>query len=311
MSETVLILGAKGRFGRAACHAFHGAGWEVKAFARNWPQGAANPNYIRIEGDAFDVKAAAQAAQGCDVIVNALNPPYQNWERDMPRITHTVISAAKHSGAAIMVPGNVYNFGKNMPPVLNEDTPHKAETRKGQLRIDMEKSYARAASEGVQTFILRGGDFIERERTGNWFDSYITPKVGQGKITYPGPLDRIHAWAYLPDMARAMALLSQKRSQLELYSTYCFEGYNLSGADLINAIEICRGRTLKTSSMPWPVMRVLGLFAPSIREVLEMQYLWNVPHAIDGTKLSETLKGFRPTPLQTALIDALAENEKV
>jgi len=306
LSETVLILGAKGRFGRAASHAFHDAGWEVKAFVRNWPHGATNPYSVKIEGDAFDVKAVAKAAQGCDVIVNALNPPYEKWEKDLPRLTHAVISAAEDSGAVIMVPGNVYNFGKNMPPVLDENTPHNAETRKGLLRIQMEKSYAHAANDGVQTIILRGGDFIEREKTGNWFDTYITPKVGVGKITYPGPLECMHAWAYLPDMARALEMLAQKRSKLEPYSTFCFEGYNLTGADLIKAIEACRGRTLKVSSMPWFIMRMLGLFSPSIKEVLEMQYLWKVPHAIDGTKLSETLKGFQFTPIETALTDALA-----
>jgi len=116
----------------------------------------------------------------------------------------------------------------------------------------------------------------------------------------------LNGGAYLPDMARAMTLLAQKRTKLEPYSTFCFEGYNLTGADLIKAMEVCRGRTLKISSMPWLIMRMMGLFSPSIKEVLEMQYLWKVSHAIDGTKLSETLKGFQSTPIETALIDALA-----
>ncbi|MFP6688897.1 MAG: hypothetical protein VCD31_06170 [Alphaproteobacteria bacterium] len=29
---------------------------------------------------------------------------------------------------------------------------------------------------------------------------------------YPGPLDRLYVWAYLPDMARAMAVLAEKRA---------------------------------------------------------------------------------------------------
>lgn len=306
MSDTVLILGAKGRFGRAAAQAFHAAGWKVKAFARNWPSGATHTEYAKIEGDAFDVKAVLNAAQNCDVIVNALNPPYQNWAKDLPRITHAVISAAKDSGATIMIPGNVYNFGKSMPAILNEDTPHNAQTRKGVLRIEMENAYAHAAKNGVQTIILRGGDFIEREKTGNWFDTYIIPKVNAGKLTYPGPLGRMHAWAYLPDMARAMEMLAQKRSELDPFSTFCIEGYNLTGADLIKAIENCLDRTLKVSSMPWFLMRGASLFSPMMREVLEMQYLWNVPHGIDGSKLSNTLKTFQPTPIETALTHVLA-----
>jgi hypothetical protein len=37
-----------------------------------------------------------------------------------------------------------------------------------------------------------------------------------------------------------------------------------------------------------------------------MSYLWRVPHAIDGGKLARTLPDFRPTPLATALAEALA-----
>ncbi|MEL7128284.1 MAG: NAD(P)H-binding protein, partial [Pseudomonadota bacterium] len=177
MSKTVIVLGAKGRFGRAASKAFSEAGWEVLAFARSWKKAGYAPYGKPVEGDAFDVRTLIAHTAGCDVIVNALNPPYQNWARDLPKLTAAVIEAAKINGGTVMVPGNVYNYGAEMPAVLSEATPHRPTSRKGRLRQDMEEAYAVAADDGVQTIILRAGDFLERETTGNWFDTYMIPKI--------------------------------------------------------------------------------------------------------------------------------------
>ena len=306
MSQHVIILGLKGRFGRAAANAFLNAGWRVRGLARNWGGMTFSNDIERVDGDAFDAEALTTAVAGCDVIVNALNPPYEKWQRDLPRLTENVIHAARAAQATVMIPGNVYNFGSNMPPVLTETTAHGPTTRKGKLRDQMEAAYAAAGDDGVRTIILRAGDFIEREKTGNWFDSYIANKVGQGKVTYPGPLDRVHAWAYLPDMARAMVHLADQRAAFGGFETFGFEGFNVTGAELITAMETACGQPLKVHKMPWPVMRLLAAFMPSIREVMEMKYLWDVPHAVDGAKLARTLPGFEATSLDVALADVLA-----
>lgn len=305
MSQSVIILGANGRFGRAASQAFHKSGWAVRTFTRKPPRCKDFGSYESKIGNAFDSDSVINAASGCDVIVNALNPPYQNWKRDLPRLTEAVIAAAKASAASVMIPGNVYNYGAQMPPILTEDTPHRPTTRKGLLREAMEESYAVAADEDVQTIILRAGDFIEQAKTGNWFDTYVAAKATQGKLTYPGPLDRTHAWAYLPDMARAMVALAEKRTALGPFSTFGFEGFNLTGAELVAAIEHALGRSMHVKSMPWPVLHALSPFIPTIREVLEMRYLWQVPHEMSGQALRRVCPEFQSTPLDVALKDAL------
>jgi len=205
-----------------------------------------------------------------------------------------------------MIPGNVYNYGATMPAVLTEDTPHRPTTRKGRLRQVLEDAYAAAGSDGVQTIVLRAGDFIEKERTGNWFDAFVAAKVAQGKVTYPGPLDRLHAWAYLPDMARALVGLAERRADLPSFSTFGFEGFNVTGAQLVALMERVANRPLKVTSMPWSIMAVIGLVSPMIREVTEMRYLWQTHHSIDGSKLAGILPSFHSTPLETALADVLA-----
>ena len=237
MDQEVLVVGANGRVGRASVQAFLDAGWKVRAFVRGGSADRVRSGVTVFEGDAFDAQAVAASAEGVDVIVNALNPPYERWATDVPRITESILTAAKASRATVILPGNIYNYGEGMPLSLREDTPHAPTTRKGTLREEMEDTYRKAATEGVRTIVVRAGDYIEQQETGNWFDSYISNKVHKGVVTYPGALDRVHSWAFLPDVARAMVELAEVRATLDDFDTFGFPGFSVTGAELIRAIE--------------------------------------------------------------------------
>ena len=299
MTQKVLILGANGRFGRAAAIAFANAGWSVTKLIRPGKTGDGNI----IEADASDPVALSKAAQGFDVLVNALTPPYHKWKEMLPALTSSVIAAARASGATVFIPGNVYNFGTNPPALMTSSTSQSATTGKGVLRMDMERSFREAPE--IRTIVLRAGDFIEAKKTGNWFDSQITNKVATGFFTYPGPTDQKHAWAYLPDMARAAVELCEIRETLPRFAHIPFAGFTLTGEELIAAVEITVGEKLKVKKVPWRLMTLLGLFSPIIREVVAMRYLWNQPHQLDGSTMDALLPDFKPTPLPTALREAL------
>lgn len=299
MTKKVLILGANGRFGRAAMNAFTDAGWNATALVR--PGSANGPD--AIEADASDPIALTKAAQGFDVLVNALNPPYHKWSELLPELTASVIQAARSSGATVLIPGNVYNFGTNPPALMKATSPQSAIEGKGALRVQMERSFRDAA--GVRTIILRGGDYIEAAKTGNWFDSQITNKIGKGVITYPGQTDKVHAWAYLPDMARAAVELCEIRDTLPVYADIPFEGFSLTGEQLIDAVETATEQKLKVKSVPWAIISAIGVFSPIMHEVVAMRYLWNKPHRLDGATLNALLPDFKATPLNVAMQEVL------
>ena len=297
--KKVVVLGATGRFGRAAVTAFSDAGWEVTGTARHWPM----PDAQHVIVDPADAEALSAVARGQDVIVNALNPPYPDWAKEVPRFTKAVIAATRSSGATVMIPGNVYNYGAAMPERLHEDTAWNAHTRKGAIRVRMEHAYRDA---GVRTIVLRGGDFLEAAQSGNWFDAQIAAKAWAGRVMYPGPRDVVHEWAWLPDMARAMVGLAEQRADFAPFEEFGFAGFALTGNDLVDLIERAVGRSCRVNGMPWPVVRMMALVSPLMREVSEMRYLWRVPHAIDGSKLAQALPDFIPTPAPEAIATALA-----
>jgi nucleoside-diphosphate-sugar epimerase len=283
MAGTVLILGATGRFGRNMAEAFGAAGWTVRRFARGKD----------------DLTAAAR---GADVIVNGWNPPYPRWQAELPGLTRQVIAAAEASGASVIVPGNVYVFGAEAPERFAEDTPHAARNRLGRLRVEMEEAY-RAST--AQVIVLRAGDFLDTGATGNWFDRVLAKDVGKGRFVYPGRTDVPHAWAFLPDMARAAVALAEKRGDLGPFEEVPFPGYTLTGAELHGAVERVMDRSLALKPMNWLPLRIARPFWPMAGGLLEMRYLWDKPHHLDGTKFARLLPGFEPTPVETALRAAL------
>ncbi len=281
MSGNVLILGGSGRFGRNASNAFEQAAWQVHHFDRK----------------SDDLMTAAQ---GMDVIVNAWNPPYTQWAREVPRYTAEVIAAAKSSGATVILPGNVYVFGEGSPPVLDTDTPHAAKNPLGQIRIAMEAAYRDA---GVKTILLRAGDFIDTEASGNWFDTMIAAK---GRITAPGDPRAKHAWAYLPDLTRAAVDLAERRDVLATFEEVPFPGYTLSLTELADHIAKASGRAQKVTRLNWLPIRLAAPFWPMGRKLLEMRYLWSMPHELSATRFNELLPEFRATDPLTAIGAAIA-----
>ena len=314
MKPTVLILGARGRFGLAAAGAFSDAGWKVVGQIR--PGALAQlPGVQWLPIDLADGAALAQAARGASVVVHALNPPYPQWAKQVPVLMEAAIDVAKALDATLMFPGNVYNYGASMPARLNEETPQRPSTRKGALRVAAEQ---RLIDSGVRSVVIRAGDYFG-SGSGSWFDIALAKDITRGKMTYPGPMDIATSWAYLPDLARSFVAVADKLAQdpsaLPRNASFCFAGHPLTGNDwaqLMQAVAqekgwLAAGRSLKIGSMPWWLIKSLSFAVPMFRELSELQYLWHTPYAFSGDKLAAFTGTLPVTPLPQALRAALAD----
>jgi nucleoside-diphosphate-sugar epimerase len=309
MPSTVLILGAAGRIGQVMALAFAHAGWQVRAQARKTLP-AALQGHARVQPvscDATDVAALSAAAQGASVVVNALNPGYTEWERLALPLGDAALAVARASGALLMLPGNVYNFGRELPALLTPATPEVGNTPKARIRIEMERRLSAAAGEGVDSVVIRAGDFFGGPGRGTWFDMALATKLGKGRLVYPGPDDLAHAWAYLPDLAQVFVRVAEQRAQLLGHHRLHFAGHTLTGEAMREALEQVVGHSLRPAGMPWALIRLLAPFMPMWRELLVMRYLWQRPHALDDAGLRALIGSVPQTPLPQALRSALVE----
>jgi nucleoside-diphosphate-sugar epimerase len=313
---TVLILGANGRLGTAAASAFAAAGWRVLAQVRRDANAEVSAVATTVAIALDDTAALAVAASDARVVVHAVNPVYTRWDAEAMPALEAGLAVAERLGAHFMLPGNVYNFGASMPALLDEDTPPRPSTRKGEIRVEMERTIAaRAATGRFTASVVRAGDFFG-SGTGSWLDLAIVKSLRAGKLVYPGPLDLPHAWAYLPDLARAFVRVAQQAGH-PAFACWHFEGHTLTGRQLLDGIEaaaiglgIAPTGGLRRAGMPWGLIRAAGLVVPIWRELARMAYLWRVPHALDGRRLAALPGGpLVATPLADALRDALVALE--
>lgn len=301
----VLVLGANGRLGRAAVQAFADAGWQVIAHLRRAARAPLPPGVQTVQADALDVATLSRAAQGVQVIVHALNPPYTDWARRLPPLTDAVLRVAEASGALLMLPGNVYNFGRALPPLLREDTPFVADHAKAAQRIALE---AALAASPVRSVVIRAGDFLGDE--GSWLDLVIARDLARGRLTHLGPDDLLHAWAWLPDLARCFVRVAEaaldRPGALPRHAVLHHAGLALTGAQLHAAIEAACGRPLARRDFPWTLLALAAPLWPMARALRAMRYLWQRPHRLDDTRLRALIGEPPATPLATVLREALA-----
>jgi hypothetical protein len=266
-------------------------------------------------GDPQALLAAVRERGGAQVLVHAMNPLYTDWDREAMPLAQAAMDLAQALGATLLFPGNVYNFGSNMPARLQETTPQQPDTRKGQIRRDIEAAMQARAANGLRSIVLRAGDFFGGPGAGSWMDQAIIKDLAKGKIVYPGPLHLQHAWAYLPDMAQAMVALAERHEQFAAFESFHFAGHTLTGVQLVQALEVAARRNgvvaddagIRLGGIPWPMIRILGWFKPMLAELFKMRYLWHVSHQLQGDKLARAAGPLRSTSLDQALDATLRE----
>jgi nucleoside-diphosphate-sugar epimerase len=309
-TRLALILGATGGVGGAVAEALVAHGWKVRGLvrARRSPLNGPGPLGAALEwvkGDAMNAADVRGAAAGAQIIFHGLNPPrYQNWRGlAIPMLANT-IAAARLTGARIIFPGNVYNFGPDAWPIVDESSPQNPTTRKGAVRVEMEAMLRSAAQGGVRSLVVRAGDFFGPQTRDSWFSSVILKGGAQAKaIVYPGEPKAGHAWAYLPDLAETFARLADGEQGLKPFEVFHFGGHWIEpGIAFAEALRRAIGRPdAPIRRFPWFALYLGAPFSGLFRELLEMRYLWRQPLRLDNARLTQRLGAEPHTPLDDAL----------
>ena len=303
---TALVIGVTGGIGGEVARALQARGWRVRALHRDPDRARGHDASLEwVKGDALDAASVIRAAEGARVVVHGANPPgYRNWKGLALPMLDSTIAAAAASGARVLFPGTVYNFGPDAGDAVDETAPQNPTTRKGAIRVAMERRLEQAARDGVRTLVVRAGDFFGPRAGNNW--------LAQGMLLMPGPVKRVfdpgrarvgHAWAYLPDLAEVMVRLLEREDELADFDVFHFGGSWFSdNRDFADAIRRVAGRPkAPIHRFPWLMVHALAPFNETCREMREMTYLWRRPLRLRDGKLRRFLSVVPETPLDIAL----------
>lgn len=307
--RTALVLGATGGVGGEVALALLRRGWRVRALVRQ-------PERVRdklgalahvewVAGDAMRSSDVIAAAEGADIIVHGVNPPgYRNWRGLALPMLESSIAAAKASGALLVFPGTLYNFGPDAFPVVSEASPQKPVTRKGRIRVEMEQRLKAASTAGVRVLIVRAGDYFGPRAGNNWFaQGMVKPGKTVRSVVYPGRRQVGHAWAYLPDLAQAIAQLIEREAELAAFEVFHFGGHWCEpGIEMARAVQRVMGKpSPPIRRFPWLLAYVASPFVTVLREMLELRYLWQQPVRLNNAKLVAFLGEEPHTPIDAAV----------
>jgi nucleoside-diphosphate-sugar epimerase len=305
MNDVHVVFGT-GAVGLALVEELSVQGRRVRAVNRSGR--AEVPSGVEVvAGDVADARVATQAAEGAAVVYQCLSPPYHQWVDQFPGLQRSVVHAAQAAGARYVSFENTYMYGDTHGAVISESTPLGAHTRKGRVRLAMAEELRRLHDAGdLVVATARASDYFgPRGRLQSPLGDLVIGAALAGKAArVVGDPDQPHSYTYVPDIARTLAALGTRDEAVG-------EVFHVPNAparptrQIIEMIAEQLGSPVKVSATPRVVLRLLGLFNPTIRELDEMRYEFTQPFVVDGTK-AETLLDLDPTPLDEALAQTIA-----
>jgi nucleoside-diphosphate-sugar epimerase len=253
------------------------------------------------EADATDPDAAAAAASGASVVYQCLNAPYTDWPTRFPPLQRGVLAAAERHGALLVTLENIYGYGPTNGTAMTEDLPLAATTVKGRTRAAMTRELLEAADAGrVRIAIGRASDFFGAGATESSLGERVFGNAVAGKrADFVGNPDLPHTYSYIPDIAAGLAMLGTDERAIGGV-------WHLPGPETVTTRELLElvagdvGHPVGVRSLPKLAVRALGLFNPTIRELVELTYEFEQPFVLDTTKYQSTF-GTQATPLATAI----------
>ncbi len=300
------VIFGSGPVGLALVDELVGRGHQVRVVNRSGS--APLPDRVEhIAGDAADPEFALGAASGAAVVYQVLNPPYHRWPEEFPPLQRSLVSAAQAADARFVSLENLYMYGDTAGTPIDENTPIKPHTRKGEVRLEMAKTLSALGDSGdLELATARASNYFGPRAT--WqspLGERVIGRVLDGKSAQVvGDPETKHSYTYLKDLSRVLATLgTDDRAVGEVW--HVPNAPARTTTDLVAMIGEELGREIKVSVAPELVLRMMGLFNPTVRELNEMLYEFKSDFVADGEKFTKAF-GMEATPLDQAIFETVS-----
>ena len=244
-----------------------------------------------VLGDALDASFCERAVRGAATVYHCMNPPYAAvvWARLLPAYTENLIAAAGKAGARLIVLNNLYMLGKTNGIPMNEETPMRPCSKKGEVRAQVSAQLFAAHARGeVRAAEGRAADFYGPGGRLTYLGDYFWKPALAGRIV-PLPIDpdALHTYHYIPDVAAGLAVLGNAQDQDlgRAWMMPCQPPETLRR--LVDRLGAMAGRPLRLARIPKPFVKAAAVFMPFMREIDEMSYQWQSPFIVDDRRFRE------------------------
>ena len=243
-----------------------------------------------------DPASVREACRGVGTLIYLIGVPYNHFELHPVLMQKTLEGAIPEGVERFVLIGTVYPYGRPQTAKVAEEHPREPHTFKGQKRKEQEEILLKAHNEGrIKATILRLPDFYGPNVQRSFLDRLFKAAVSGGTADIIGPIDRPHEFVFVPDVGPVALALADKP---EAYGRW----WNFAGAGAITQREVAEKAFALAGGKPKlrvagkTMVRMIGLFDPFMRELVEMHYLVTDPVLMDDTALHRVLGTVRKTP---------------
>ena len=285
----IALFGAAGAIGQSIAKAVSAQGGPYRVVGRSRDALAAafggDPLAEIVTWNPDDPASVQAAAAGVDAIVYLVGVNYWQFELH-PRLMKQALDGAIAAGVnRIVLIGTVYPYGRPRTRPVREDHPREPHTFKGRMRKAQEDLLLAAHAEGkIQATVLRLPDFYGPGVDKSFLHAAFTAAVNGGVANMIGPLDAPHEFVFVPDVGPVVARLTFTPDAYGRVWHFAGAGVTTQRA-IVEEIERQIGHRLRVRVAGKTMLRLIGLFNPLMREMVEMHYLNTDPVVMDDSAL--------------------------
>ncbi|GAA5219799.1 NAD-dependent epimerase/dehydratase family protein [Membranihabitans marinus] len=304
------ILGSGGSIGKSLARILPQYTDDIRLVSRKPKK--VNKSDILLAGDLMDPSLMDKALRDCKVAYIAIGFPYKTkiWQKTWPIFIKQAIASCQKHDVKLVFFDNVYMYAPTAMPHITEKSPVNPSSKKGRVRASIAQQVVNAySSDDIQAMIVRSADFYGPSIQHNSLltETVIKP-LSRGKTAnWLMNLHCKHSFTYVPDAARATALLGNTPDAYQQIWHLPTAKNPPTGQEWINTIATVMGKKPKYRAIKKWMVQLAGVFSPIMSESIEMLYQYDRDYIFDSSKFEKKF-GIQATPYLKGIKEIVAKD---
>jgi nucleoside-diphosphate-sugar epimerase len=289
--SSIGLIGGTGAVGRAIAAVLREQQRDYRVIGRSkasLERAFGDDSHAELATWSADADSARAALTGVESAVYLVGVPYDRFELH-PKIMQATLQGAMAAGVKrLLLVGTVYAYGLPRTRTVDETHPREPVAYNARMRKEQEDLLLAAHGHGLETVVLRLPDLYGPGME----KSYLTAQFANAPLgkrsMMIGPIDVRHEWAFIPDCARAAVRVLDEPRTYGTFWNYAGPG-EITQREFSDKIYAACGRKPKYFVVNKPLLQLLGLFNPEMRNFAEMNYLMSDPVILNDDRLRALL----------------------
>lgn len=297
------VLGAGGAIGTEITKALTTYTNKIRLVSRNPKK--VNDSDVLFKADLTKPDEVLKAVQDSDIIYLTVGLPYnlKIWQTTWHVIMKNVINTCKQHNAKLVFFDNTYMYDENHLNPITEDAPINPPSEKGKVRAQIAEMLLKEVRSGdLKALIARCADYYGPNiKNTSMLTETVFKNLNQGKkANWLGSAKFKHSFTFTPDAGKATALLGNTENAYGEVWHLPTASNPFTGEEWVKNIAAEMGLEAKYQVAPKFLVRVIGLFQPIMKEMVEMMYQYDRDYVFDSSKF-ENRFGINPTPYKEGI----------